>query len=86
MSPPAATPPTEERIFTDWSSEGSPRERATQQIQSARSVETRRTDNQTEQIVREQEGDKVLEHVLSDVTTVPSAQVQISQVSARFID
>ena len=25
-------------------------------------------------------------HVLSDVTTAPSAQVQISQVSARFID
>ena len=26
-SPPAAPPPTEERLFTDWSSEGSPRER-----------------------------------------------------------
>ena len=36
--------------------------------------------------MREQEGDEELEHVLSDVTTVPSAQVQISQVSARFID
>ena len=36
--------------------------------------------------MREQEGDEVLEHVLSDVTTAPSAQVQISQVSARFID
>ena len=29
-SPPAAPPPTEERLFTDWSSEGSPRERANQ--------------------------------------------------------
>ena len=85
-SPPAAPPPTEERLFTDWSSEGSPRERVTQQIQSARGVESRRTVSQTEQIVREQEGDEVLGHVLSDVTTAPGAQVQISQVSARFID
>ena len=30
MSPPAAPPPTEERLFTDWSSEGSPRERVNQ--------------------------------------------------------
>ena len=30
MSPPAAPPPTEERLFTDWSSEGSPREKADQ--------------------------------------------------------
>ena len=29
-SPPAAPPPTEERLFTDWSSEGSPRERVNQ--------------------------------------------------------
>ena len=28
--PPAAPPPTEERLFTDWSSEDSPRERANQ--------------------------------------------------------
>ena len=30
MSPPAAPPPTEERLFIDWSSEGSPRERTSQ--------------------------------------------------------
>ena len=54
-SPPAAPPPTEERLFTDWSSEGSPRERDNQHIQSARNVESRRTINQTEQSVREQE-------------------------------
>ena len=85
-SPPAAPPPTEERLFTDWSSEGSPRERVNQQIQSARSVEPRRTVNQTEQIVREPGGDEVLRYVLSDVTTTPSARIQISQVGARFID
>ena len=30
VSPPAAPPPTEERLFTDWSSEDSPRERVNQ--------------------------------------------------------
>ena len=86
LSPPAAPPPTEERLFTNWSSEGSPRERVNQQIQSARSVESRRTVNQTEQTVREPGDDEVLRYVLSDVTTTPSAQIQISQVGARFID
>ena len=47
-SPPAA-PPTEERLFTNWSSEGSPRERVNQQIQSARSLESRMITNQIEQ-------------------------------------
>ena len=73
MSPPAAPPPTEERLFTDWSSKGSPRERVNQQIQSTRRVESRRTVHQTEQIVRELEGDEIFGHVLSDVTTAPSA-------------
>ena len=86
MSPPAAPPPMEERLFTNWSSQGSPRERVNQQIQSARSVESRRTINQTEQSVREPGDDEVLRYVLSDVTTTLSAQIQISQVGARFID
>ena len=85
-SPSAVPPPTEERLFTDWSSKGSPRERVNQQIQSARSVESRRTINQTEQSVREPEDDEVLRYVLSDVTTTPSARIQISQVGARFTD
>ena len=65
--------PQRERLFTDLSSEGSPRERVNQQIQLARSVESRRTINQTEQRVREPGNDEVLRHVLSDVTTPPSA-------------
>ena len=72
-SPPAVTPPAEERLFTDWSSEGSPRERVNQRIQSARSVESRRTINPTEQSVREPEDNEVLRYVLSDVTTTLSA-------------
>ena len=81
-SSPAAPPPTEERLFTDWSSEGSPKERSNQQIQLARSVESRRT----EQAVREPEDDEVLRHVLSDVPTTLSAQVRIDQVGTRLVD
>ena len=75
-----------ERLFTNWSSEDSPRERVTQCVQSARSVETNRTVNQAEQTARDIEDNEVLRYVLSDVTTTPSAQIQISQVGARFID
>ena len=37
-------------------------------------------------MVREPGDDEVLRYVLRDVTTTPSAQIQISQVGARFID
>ena len=86
MSPPAAPPPIEERLFTDWSSEGSPRERANQQLQSGRCVESRRTLSQTEQILREPRDDEVLGCIPDNVMTVPSTQVQTSQVGARFMD
>ena len=82
---PAVPPPTEERLFTDWSSEDSPRERVNQCNQSARSVESNRTLNQTEQSTRDPDDNEVLRYVLSDVTTTPSTQIQISQVGARFI-
>ena len=86
MPPPAVPPPTEERLFTDWSSKDSPRERVRQRIQSARSVESSRTVNQTEQSVRDPGDNDILRYVLSDVTTTPSTQIQIGQVGARFID
>ena len=82
MSPPAVPPPTEERLFTNWNSEGSPRERGIQQIQSARSVESRRNINQVEQMVREPGDDDVL----STVMTTPSTRVQIDQVGVRLVD
>ena len=41
--------------------------------------------NQTEQTVRESGDGEVLRYVLSDVTTTPSAQIQISQVGARLL-
>ena len=82
VSPPAAPPPTEEKLFTNWSSEGSPRERGAPCIQSATSVESRRNINQVEQTVREPEDDEVL----STVMTTPSARVQMDQVGVRLID
>ena len=89
VPPSEVPPPTEERLFTDWSSEGSPRERVDQCNQSARyarSVESNRTVNQTEQPTRDPEGNEALRYILSDMTTTPSTHIQISQVGARFID
>ena len=83
---PDVPPPTEERLFTDWSSVDSPRERVTQHNQSARSVEPNITVNQTEQPIIGLDDNEVLRHILSDVTTTPSAHVQISQVGARLVD
>ena len=67
MSSLAAPPPTEERLFMDWSSEGSPRDRNNQCIQSARRVEPR-----TELVTRELEEEQMIRHVLSDMLTAPS--------------
>ena len=72
MPPPDVPPPTEERLFTNWSSVDSSRERVNQCNQSARSVESNRTVNQTEQPTRDPEDNEVLRYVLSDVTTTPS--------------
>ena len=69
-------------MFTDWSSEGSPRGRNNQHIQSARSVEPRRTELGT----REPEEEQAIRHVLSEVSTTPSIQVQADQVGTRFVD
>ena len=86
MPPPDVPPPTEERLFTNWSSVDSPRERVNQCNQSARSVESNRTVNQTEQPTRDPEDNEVLRYILSDVMTTPSTQIPISQVGARFVD
>ena len=48
----------------------------------ARSVDSRRT----EQTRREPGDDEVIRHALSDVSTTPSAQVQIDSVGVRLID
>ena len=79
-------PPTEERLFTNGSSIDSPRERVIQYVQSARSVEPNTTVIQTEQLSRDLEDNEVLRHILSDVTSTPSACVQLDQEGARLVD
>ena len=86
VPPPNVPPPIEERLFTNWSSVDSPRERVNQCNQSARSVESNRTVNQTEQPTIDPGDDEVLRYVLSDVMTMPSTRIQINQVGARFVD
>ena len=86
--PPDVPPPMEERLFTNWSSIDSPRERVFQQNQSARSVEPNITQpvNQTEQPVVDPAGNDMMGNTLSDVATIPSTHQQLSQVETRFVD
>ena len=77
MSFPAAPPPTKERSFMDWSSEGPPRERSVQPIQTAHVVEPQRTELEGEQAVR---------HRLNERSTTTSVQVHTDQVGPRYVD
>ena len=87
QAPPPDVPPSmDDRLFTDWSSIDSPRERVSQCDQSARSVEPNITVIQTEQPTIDPAGNEVMGNTLSDVTTIPSAHQQLSQVSTRFVD
>ena len=86
--PPNVPPPMEERLFTDWSSIDSPRERETQCNLSARSVEpnTTQTLNQTEQPELDPVRDEAEGNINNDVMTVPSTHQQLSQVGTQFVD
>ena len=83
-----APPPMEDRLFTDWSSIDSPRERVPQHNLSARSDELNITQpvNQTEQPELDPARNESVENILDDMTTVPSTHRQSSQVGTRFID
>ena len=85
-SPPAAPPPTEERLFTNWSSEDSPRERANQWLQSARSIESRGITSQTEQTERELRDAREVRHVPESMMTGSSTREQTNQVDTRISD
>ena len=86
--PPPALPPTEDKLFTDWSSIDSPREKAAQCNISARSVEPNitQTDNQADQPRLESTRNEAMRNTLSDVMTIPSTHQQLSQVGTRLID
>ena len=74
-APPPAPPPTEDRLFMDWSSIDSPRERMSQCDVSARNTELNiiQTDNQTDQPGSEPARIEAMGNTLSDVMTFPSA-------------
>ena len=82
MSFPAAPPPTEGRVFTDWSSEGPPRERSAQPIRTAQVAESRRT----EPDIGELDGEQAIRHRLNEMSTTLSVQVHTDQVGSRGID
>ena len=84
-SPDVPLPP-EERLFTNWSSIDSQRERVSQCNQLGRSVEPNINVNQTEQPTIDPNDNEVLRYILSDVTTVPSTCQQLLQVGSRFVD
>ena len=86
--PPNVPSPPEDRLFTDWSSIDSPRERVTQCNLLTRSIELHVTQNvnQTEQPAVDPTRNEAMGNALSDVTTVPSTHQHLSQVGTRFVD
>ena len=68
-------------LFTDWSSDGSPRDRNNQHTQLVRNESARRREPTT----REPE-EQAVRHNLSDVSTTPSVQVCTDQVGPRLVD
>ena len=86
---PNTSPPTDNRLFTNWISVDIHRERTSQCNTSTRSTELNRTqtDNQMEQPGIEPARIEVRGNTLNDdVTTVPSTHQQLSQVDKRLID
>ena len=79
-------PPTEERLFTDWSSEGSPQERASQQVQSARSREPSEITRQREPTEREIINARKVRQLPESVMTSSSTQEQTNQVGTGVSD
>ena len=65
-------PPIEDRLFTDWSSVDSPRERMSQCNVSTELI-INQTDNQTEQPGSEPARIEAMGNTLSDIRTFPSA-------------
>ena len=88
-SPRAPPPPTEDRLFTDWSSYRLPlEERTSQHNVSAGNTEQSisQTDNQPDQPRTEPARIEAMGNTLGEVMTFSSACRQPSQVGVRLID
>ena len=81
-------PPPEDRLFMDWSSNGSPRERTSPRNASVWDVvpNVNQPDNQTVQPGSEPARIEVTGNTLSDVMTFPSTCRQLNQVGTRLMD
>ena len=62
----------------DWSSEGPPRERSVQPVQTAQVVEPQRTEPDI--------GEQAIRHRLNEMSTTSSVQVHTDQVGPRYVD
>ena len=87
MAPPTP-PPSENRLFTNWSSLDSPRARTSPQNASVREIEQdiNQPDNQTSQPGSEPAQIEAMGNALHDDVTSPSTCQQLDQVGARLID
>ena len=85
---PLTPPPSEDRLFTDWSSIDSPRERMSLPNASVRDKvpNISQSDNQTVQPGSEPARIEVMGNTLSDVMTFSSTCQQLNQVGTRLID
>ena len=85
---PPTPPPSEDRLFTNWSSLDSPRARISPQNASVRDVEQEinQPDNQTNQPGSEPAQIEATGNALRDNVTSPSTHRQLDQVGTRLID
>ena len=85
---PLAHPPSEDRLFTDWSSIDSPRERMSPPDASVRDTvpNISQPDTQTVQPGSEPARNEAMGNTLSDVMTLPSTCRQLNQVGTGLID
>ena len=86
-APPPVPLPQEDRLFTDWSSIDSPRERMSQHVSARnRELNINQPDNQTDQPGSEPARNEAMGNTLGDIMTFSSACQQPSQVGTRLID
>ena len=85
---PLAPSPSEDRLFTDWSSIDSPRERMSPPDASVRNIvpNISQPDTQTVQPGSEPARIEVMGNTLNDVMTFPSTCQQLNQVGTGLID
>ena len=81
--PPPVTPPTEDRLFTDWSSIDFPRERTSQHNIE---LNINQPDNQTDQSGSQPTRIETAGNIIGDVVTYSSTCRQPSQVGVRLMD